>query len=102
MATVQRQQVLGDDALAGVLPPAAEDEGDVREVDLAPDVDRPHLDVDAAPLKASTQRDDVAEVAVDVHVVGIEVRDHHGPAHATTELSALPPTSSARIFSISV
>src|SRR5437867_4391607 len=69
------REVRADDVLPLVLTPA--EEPYVRPLGLGPLADRvrSHLNLDAAPLRALRERDDIAAVSVDVHEVGIEVRD---------------------------
>src|SRR5437762_3434694 len=68
-------EISADDVLPLVL--AAPEEPHIGPFRVGPLADRvrPHLDFDAAPLRALPERDDVAAVSVDVHEVGIEVGD---------------------------
>src|SRR5438128_2520142 len=72
---VLARQIGADDVLPLILTAAEEPHvGPLRVGPLANGVG-PHLDADAPPFRALGERDDVAAVAVDVHQVGIEVRD---------------------------
>src|ERR1700693_4871773 len=64
-----------DDVLPLVL--SSPEKPHIRPLRLGPLADRvrPHLHVDAAPLRTLSERDDVAAIAVDVHEVGVEVGD---------------------------
>src|SRR5439155_994119 len=97
---VLAHQIGADDVLPLIL--AAAEEPHVRPLRVGPLANGvgAHLDADAPPFRALGERDDVAAVAVDVHQVGIEVRDpqiHEGqssqngtvaPARARTARSA--------------
>src|SRR5438093_3917931 len=122
--TVLAREVGPHDVLALVLPSA--DKPDVGPVRVRPFGDRvgPHLHGDASPLRALSERDHVAAIAVDVHEVRIEVRDpevHFGqssqngtvaPARASTARSACiavyvastttSPPSGARVVARSI
>src|SRR5438309_7871312 len=73
-------EVAEDARLVAVLPAAHEEQVVLVQLGRTR-ADGQHLDIDAAPSGPLHQGADVADVAVDVHGVGVEVPDAQGPAH---------------------
>ena len=85
------QQVLAHDALLAVGPSANEHDVNVAKARAVVHVHLAHLALDAAPLEALPQHQDVAAVPVEVQQLGIEVRD--GQLLLAHSLSPIPSSS---------
>ena len=81
-----RPQVLGEEPLLTVLPPAHEDEIEALVGQVVADPERPDHEVNPPPSAALAQADDITTVGVDVHEVGIEMGEGQAQlAHAALQ-----------------
>ncbi len=68
-------RVFEDQLLIAVLAAAPKDQVNTRQVRARPSPDSVDADRNTPPLSPLRQGKDVAPIAVDIHLVGIEVRD---------------------------
>ncbi len=89
---LELEQVLVDERLLAVLTAAEKEDVDLVHLfdRTAPELDEPC--VEAAPLGALQEREDVAAIAVDVHQVGIKPADRELVAHVSKFASKASPS----------
>jgi len=67
-------EVGGDQRLPAILPAAKERDVDRAPIDIGTDPDRHQIDCHTAPGTTLRQRQNIAAVAIDIHLLGVQVR----------------------------